>query len=207
MDKKHAIAQAITGLDSRYIEEAATFKAPPKRLYLRPLVSLAACGLLVAGLALVRPQPLKVRINGQNVLGGTVTYQPEPAPMTFRAVETLDIPVTVDPGKNGTLTVTAGENTSLVLHGEERTCLTLEEKTEFLWCILPDRADCFSLEVTQGEKQYLLLAQPEDSGDVKLSTTERKNNDEKTYFYDFDRSAVLWYSRRVRRQYRPHHPL
>lgn len=168
MDKKHAIAQAVTGLDSRYIEEAATFKAPPKRLYLRPLVSLAACLVLVAGLALVRPRPLKVRVNGQNVLGGAVTYQPEPAPMTFRAVETLDIPVTVDPGKNGPVTLTAGENTSLMCMGEESTSLTLEEKTELLWCILPDRAQSFCLTVSQGETNYLLLAQPEDSGDVKL---------------------------------------
>ena len=174
MDKKHAIAQAITGLDSRYIEEAATFKALPKRLYLRPLVSLAACGLLVAGLALVRPQPLKVRINGQNVLGGTVTYQPEPAPMTFRAVETLDIPLTVAPGNRGPVTLTAGENGWLVLGGEESTSLTLGEQREILWCILPDRAQNFCLTVTQGETEYLLLAQPEDSGDVKLSTTERK---------------------------------
>lgn len=168
MDKKHAIAQAVTGLDSRYIEEAATFKAPPKRLYLRPLVSLAACLVLVAGLALVRPQPLKVRVNGQNVLGGAVTYQPEPAPMTLRAVETLDIPVTVDPGKKGPVTLTAGENTSLMCMGEETACLTLEEKTELLWCILPDRAQSFCLTVSQGETQYLLLAQPEPSGDVKL---------------------------------------
>ena len=168
MDKKHAIAQAVTGLDSRYIEEAATFKAPPKRLYLRPLVSLAACLVLVAGLALVRPQPLKVRVNGQNVLGGAVTYQPEPAPMTFRAVETLDIPVTVDPGKNGPVTLTAGENTSLMCMGEESTSLTLEEKTELLWCILPDRAQSFCLTLNQGETNYLLLAQPEPSGDVKL---------------------------------------
>lgn len=168
MDKKHAIAQAVTGLDSRYIEEAATFKAPPKRLYLRPLVSLAACLVLVAGLALVRPRPLKVRVNGQNVLGGAVTYQPEPAPMTFRAVETLDIPVTVDPGKNGAVTLTAGENACLVLGEEESTSLTLEEKTELLWCILPDRAQSFCLTLNQGETNYLLLAQPEPSGDVKL---------------------------------------
>ena len=168
MDKKHAIAQAVTGLDSRYIEEAATFKASPKRLYLRPLVSLAACLVLVAGLALVRPRPLKVRVNGQNVLGATVTYQPEPAPMTFRAVETLDIPVTVDPGKNGPVTLTAGENACLVLDGEESTSLTLEEKTELLWCILPDRAQSFCLTLNQGETNYLLLAQPEPSGDVKL---------------------------------------
>ena len=168
MDKKHAIAQAVTGLDSRYIEEAATFKAPPKRLYLRPLVSLAACLVLVAGLALVRPQPLKVRVNGQNVLGGAVTYQPEPAPMTFRAVETLDIPVTVDPGKNGPVTLTAGENTSLMCMGEESTSLTLEEKTELLWCILPDRAQDFCLTIHQGETNYLLLARPDDSGDVTL---------------------------------------
>ena len=174
MDQKYAIARAVTGLDSRYIEEAATFKAPPKRLYFRPLVSLAACLLLVAGLALVWPQPLKVRVNGQNVLGGAVTYQPEPAPMTFRAVETLDIPLTVDPGNKGPVTLTAGENGWLVWGAEESTSLTLGEQTEILWCILPDRADCFSLRVTQGETEYLLLAQPEDSGDVKLSTTERK---------------------------------
>ena len=174
MDQKYAIARALSCLDSRYIEEAATFKAPPKRLYLRPLVSLAACLLLVAGLALLRPQPLKVRVNGQNVLGGAVTYQPEPAPMTFRAVETLDIPLTVDPGNRGPVTLTAGENTSLMCMGEETACLTLEEKTELLWCILPDRAQNFCLTVTQGETEYLLLAQPEDSGDVKLSTTERK---------------------------------
>ena len=168
MDKKYAIARALTDLDSRYIEEAATFKAPPKRLYLRPLVSLAACLVLVAGLALVRPRPLKVRVNGQNVLGDTVTYQPEPAPMTFRAVETLDIPVTVDPGKNGPVTLTAGENACLVLGEEESTSLTLEEKTELLWCILPDRAQSFCLTVSQGETNYLLLAQPEPSGDVVL---------------------------------------
>ena len=169
MDQKYAIARALTDLDSRYIEEAANFKAQPqKRLYLRPLVSLAACLVLVAGLALVRPRPLKVRVNGQNVLGGAVTYQPEPAPMTFRAVETLDIPVTVDPGKNGPVTLTAGENACLVLDGEESTSLTLEEKTELLWCILPDRAQSFCLTVRQGETNYLLLAQPEDSGDVKL---------------------------------------
>ena len=168
MDKKHAIAQAVTGLDSRYIEEAATFKAPPKRLYLRPLVSLAACLVLVAGLALVRPRPLKVRVNGQNVLGGAVTYQPEPAPMTLRAVETLDIPVTVDPGKNGPVTLTAGENACLVLGEEESSSLTLEEKTELLWCILPDRAQSFCLTLNQGKTNYLLLAQPEPSGDVKL---------------------------------------
>ena len=174
MDQKYAIARAVTGLDSRYIEEAATFKAPPKRLYLRPLVSLAACGLLVAGLALVRPQPLKVRVKGQNVLGGAVTYQPEPAPMTFRAVETLDIPLTVAPGNRGAVTLTAGENGWFVLGEEESTSLTLGEQTEILWCILPDRAQNFCLTVTQGETEYLLLAQPEDSGDVKLSTTERK---------------------------------
>ncbi len=174
MDQKYAIARAVTCLDSRYIEEAATFKAPPKRLHFRPLVSLAACLLLVAGLALVWPQPLKVRINGQNVLGGAVTYQPEPAPMTFRAVETLDIPLTVDPGNRGAVTLTAGENGWLVWGAEESTSLTLGEQTEILWCILPDRAQNFCLTVTQGETEYLLLAQPEDSGDVKLSTTERK---------------------------------
>lgn len=168
MDQKYAIARALTDLDSRYIEEAATFRAPPKRLYLRPLVSLAACLVLVAGLALVRPQPLKVRVNGQNVLGATVTYQPEPAPMTFRAVETLDIPVTVDPGKNGPVILTAGENACLVLGDEESTSLTLEEKTELLWCILPDRDESFCLTIHQGETNYLLLARPEPSGDVTL---------------------------------------
>ncbi len=169
MDQKYAIARALTDLDSRYIEEAANFKAQPqKRLYLRPLVSLAACLVLVAGLALVRPRPLKVRVNGQNVLGATVTYQPEPAPMTFRAVETLDIPVTVDPGKKGPVTLTAGENTSLMCMGEETACLTLEEKTELLWCILPDRAQDFCLTIHQGETNYLLLARPDDSGDVVL---------------------------------------
>ena len=168
MDQKYAIARALTDLDSRYIEEAATFRAPPKRLYLRPLVSLAACLVLVAGLALVSPRPLKVRVNGQNVLGATATYQPEPAPMTFRAVETLDIPVTVDPGKNGPVTLTAGENACLVLGDEETASLTLEEKTELLWCILPDGAESFCLTIHQGETNYLLLAQPEDSGDVKL---------------------------------------
>ena len=131
-------------------------------------MSLAACLVLVAGLALVRPQPLKVRVNGQNVLGGAVTYQPEPAPMTFRAVETLDIPVTVDPGKNGPVTLTAGENACLVLDGEESSSLTLEEKTELLWCILPDRAQDFCLTIHQGETNYLLLARPDDSGDVVL---------------------------------------
>lgn len=169
MDQKYAIARALTDLDSRYIEEAANFKAQPqKRLYLRPLLSLAACLVLVAGLALVRPRPLKVRVNGQNVLGGPVTYQPEPAPMTFRAVETLDIPVTVDPGKKGPVTLTAGENACLVLGGEETASLTLEEKTELLWCILPDGAQSFCLTLHQGETNYLLLAQPEDSGDVTL---------------------------------------
>ena len=169
MDQKYAIARALTDLDSRYIEEAANFTAQPqKRLYLRPLVSLAACLVLVAGLALVRPRPLKVRVNGQNVLGATVTYQPEPAPMTFRAVETLDIPVTVDPGKKGPVTLTAGENTSLMCMGEETACLTLEEKTELLWCILPDRAQDFCLTIHQGETNYLLLARPDDSGDVVL---------------------------------------
>ena len=169
MDQKYAIARALTDLDSRYIEEAANFKAQPqKRLYLRPLVSLAACLVLVAGLALVRPRPLKVRVNGQNVLGAAVTYQPEPAPMTFRAVETLDIPVTVDPGKNGPVTLTAGDNTSLMCMGEETASLTLEEKTELLWCILPDRVQDFCLTVSQGETQYLLLARPDDSGDVVL---------------------------------------
>ena len=169
MDQKYAIARALTDLDSRYIEEAANFKAQPqKRLYFRPLMSLAACLVLVAGLALVRPRPLKVRINGQNVLGAAVTYQPEPAPMTFRAVETLDIPVTVDPGKKGPVTLTAGENACLVLDGEETASLTLEEKTELLWCILPDRAQSFCLTIHQGETNYLLLAQPEPSGDVTL---------------------------------------
>lgn len=169
MDQKYAIARALTDLDSRYIEEAANFKArPQKRLYLRPLVSLAACLVLVAGLALVRPRPLKLRVNGQNVLGATVTYQPEPAPMTFRAVETMDIPVTVDPGKNGPVTLTAGENACLVLGDEETASLTLEEKTELLWCILPDRAQDFCLTIHQGETQYLLLARPDDSGDVTL---------------------------------------
>ena len=66
MDKQRAIAKAVTCLDSRFVEEAAQSEEH-KRISWKPLLSAAACLLLVAGLWLFRPTPLKVTVNGENV--------------------------------------------------------------------------------------------------------------------------------------------
>ena len=53
MDKQRAIAKAVTCLDSRFVEEA-TQSEEHKRISWKPLLSAAACLLLVAGLWLFR---------------------------------------------------------------------------------------------------------------------------------------------------------
>ena len=119
MDKQRAIAKAVTGLDSRYIEEADQPEVQKKKRPMwKPVLSAAACVLLVLGLSLFRPEPLKVTVNGQNVLRGTVSYSMNADVQIMRLSLETEIPLTLDPGSKGSLTLTADENSTLLLDGQ-----------------------------------------------------------------------------------------
>ena len=129
MDKQRAIAKAVTGLDSRYIEEADQPEVQKKKRPMwKPVLSAAACVLLVLGLSLFRPAPLKVTVNGQNVLRGTVSYSMNADVQIMRLSLETEIPLTLDPGSKGSLTLTADENSALALDGGEEKTLTLTKK-------------------------------------------------------------------------------
>ena len=105
MDKQRAIANALTAIDGRFLEEAEIYAAPRKRNLLRPMLSAAACLLLVAGLTFLWPRPLKLQVNGENVWKGAVSISQEAEPMALLAVRTVSVPFTLDPGRGGTVTV------------------------------------------------------------------------------------------------------
>ena len=97
MDKQRAIAKAVTCLDSRFVEEAAQSEEH-KRISWKPLLSAAACLLLVAGLWLFRPTPLKVTVNGENVLNRTVSWSQDGDAQVMRLSLETEIPLTLEPG-------------------------------------------------------------------------------------------------------------
>ena len=112
MDKCYSVAKAVSGIDDRFLEEAENVQKQSKRLTLRPVFSLAACIVLVLGLTLLWPRPLKLTVNGKNLLRTAVSYSQDAAPMALRAVQTLDVPLTLNPGRGGSVTLTA-ENCEL----------------------------------------------------------------------------------------------
>lgn len=116
MDKQRAIAKAVTCLDSRFVEEAAQSEEH-KRISWKPLLSAAACLLLVAGLWLFRPTPLKVTVNGENVLNRTVSWSQDGDAQVMRLSLETEIPLTLEPGSKASLTLTADENSALALDG------------------------------------------------------------------------------------------
>ena len=168
MDKQRAIAKAITGIDSRFIEEAAkTDDQKKKRPVWKPVLSAAACVLLVLGLSLFRPAPLKVGVNGQNVLRGAVSFRREEDTQLLRLSLETEVPLTLDPGTKGSLTLTADENSTLVLDGQEARELTLTGKAACTWVLYPG-ADGYFLKLTQGEKVWCLQAIPEETGAITI---------------------------------------
>lgn len=168
MDKQRAIARAVTGLDSRYIEEAdQPEKQTKKRPVWKPALAAAACALLVLGASLFRPTPLKVRVNGQNVLRRTVSYSRDADAQVMRLSLETEIPLTLDPGSKGSLTLTADENSALLLDGQEVHELTLTEKTVCTWVLLPG-ADGYFLQLRQGDQDWCLQAVPEDTGTITI---------------------------------------
>ena len=168
MDKQRAIAKAITGLDSQFIEEAAQpEKQKHKRISWKPILSAAACVLLVVGLVFFRPAPLKVTVNGKNVLSGTVSWSRDgDAPVMRLSLET-EIPLILEPGNKGSLTLTADENSALVLDGREEKELTMTEKTSCAWVLYPG-AEGYFLRLSQGGEAWRLQAVPEEDGSVTI---------------------------------------
>ena len=168
MDKQRAIAKAVTGIDSRFIEEAAKIDAQKKkRPVWKPVLSAAACVLLVLGLSLFRPAALKVTVNGQNVLRGAVSFRREEDTQLLRLSPETEIPLTLNPGTKESLTLTADENSTLVLDGREGQKLTLTGKAECTWVLYPG-ADGYFLQLTQGEKTWCLQAVPEQTGAITI---------------------------------------
>ena len=168
MDKQRAIAKAVTCLDSQYIEEAARPEAQKhKRIFWKPLLSAAACLLLVTGLWLFRPTPLKVTVNGKNVLDRTVSWSQAGDAQVMRLSLEAEIPLTLEPGSEGALTLTADENSALVRSGGEEKELTLTEKTSCTWILYPG-ADGYFLQLSQGGEDWCLQAIPEDDGSVTI---------------------------------------
>ena len=169
MDKQRAIANAITAIDGRFLEEAERYAAASKkRILSRPMLSMAACLLLVAGLTFLWPRPLKIQVNGENVLKDAVSVSQEAEPMALRAVRTVSVPLTLEPGRGGMVTVDADGNSALEQNGEETKSLTLAQKTAVTWLLYPDDTQEFYLTVTQGQTEYLLRALLEESGSVTL---------------------------------------
>ena len=136
MDKQRAIAKAVTCLDSRFVEEAAQSEEH-KRISWKPLLSAAACLLLVAGLWLFRPTPLKVTVNGENVLNRTVSWSQDGDAQVMRLSLETEIPLTLEPGSKASLTLTADENSALALDGGAEKTLTLTKKTGCTWILIP----------------------------------------------------------------------
>ena len=168
MDIQRAIAKAVTGIDSRYLEEAAEIDdRKKKRPVWKPVLSAAACALLVLGSSLFRPAPLKVAINGKNVLRGAVSFRQEEDTQLLRLSLETEIPLTLDPGTKGSLTLTADENSTLVLDGREARELTLTEKTVCTWVLYPG-ADGYFLQLTQGAEAWCLQAVPEETGAITI---------------------------------------
>lgn len=172
MDKQRAIANALTAIDGRFLEEAEIYAAPHKRNLLRPMLSAAACLLLVAGLTFLWPRPLKLQVNGENVWKGAVSISQEAEPMALLAVRTVSVPLTLDPGRGGTVTVDADTNSVLEQNGEERQSLTLQKAAAFIWLLYPDDTQEFYLTVTQGQTEYLLRALVEESGSITLQRVQ-----------------------------------
>ena len=168
MDKQRAIARALTGLEGRFIEEAAQSEAQKqKRTLWKPLLSAAACLLLAAGLWLFRPEPLKVTVNGKNVLSGTVSWTQVGDAQVMRLSLETEIPLTLEPGSKGDLTLTADENSALALDGGEEKELTLTKKTSCTWILYPG-ADGYFLQLSQGGEDWCLQAVPQDDGSVTI---------------------------------------
>ena len=168
MDKCYSVSKAVSGIDDRFLEEAENVQKQSKRLTLRPVFSLAACIVLVLGLTLLWPRPLKLTVNGKNLLRTAVSYSQDAAPMALRAEQTLDVPLTLNPGRGGSVTLRADLYSSLEAAGAETDTLTLTKKTGIVWHLLPDRSQEFYLTVTQADREYLLLAQPDDTGGVTI---------------------------------------
>ena len=168
MDKQRAIARAVTCLDSRFVEEAMqSEKRKHKRISWKPLLSAAACVLLVAGLWLFRPTPLKVTVNGKNVLDRTVSWARDGDAQVMRLSLETEIPLTLEPGGKAPLTLTADENSALGLSGGEEKELTLTEKTSCTWILYPG-ADGYFLQLSQGGEDWCIQAIPEDDGSVTI---------------------------------------
>ena len=154
MDKQRAIAKAVTCLDSRFVEEAAQSEEH-KRISWKPLLSAAACLLLVAGLWLFRPRPLKVTVNGENVLNRTVSWSQDGDAQVMRLSLETEIPLTLEPGSKASLTLTADENSALALDGGEEKTLTLTKKASCTWILYPG-ADGYFLQLSQGGEDWCL---------------------------------------------------
>lgn len=168
MDKRRAIAEAITGIDDRYLAEAAqSGEQKRKRPIWKPVLSAAACVLLVLGLSLFRPVALKVTVNGKNVLRGTVSYTQSGDIGLMRLSLETEVPLTLEPGTKGSLTLTADENSTLLLDGREDRELTLTEKTECTWVLYPG-ADGYFLQLCQGEESWCIQAVPEETGAITI---------------------------------------
>ena len=91
--------------------------------------------------------------------------------MALLAVRTVQVALTLDPGRGGTVTVDADTNSVLEQNGEERQSLTLQ-KAAFTWLLYPDDTREFYLTVTQGQTEYLLRALVEESGSVTLQRVQ-----------------------------------
>ena len=158
MDKQRAIAKAVTCLDSRFVD---------KRISWKHLLSAAACLLLVAGLWLFRPTPLKVTVNGENVLNRTVSWSQDGDAQVMRLSLETEIPLTLEPGSKASLTLTADENSALALDGGEEKTLTLTKKASCTWILYPG-ADGYFLQLSQGGEDWCLQAVPQDDGSVTI---------------------------------------
>ena len=86
----------------------------------------------------------------------------------MRAIPTVDVPMTVDPGRGGAVTVTAGAGSLLEAEDRETEAMTLTEKTGLTWLLFPGEAAEYSLTVVQGENQYLLRAAVDSTGGVTI---------------------------------------
>lgn len=153
--KHETLARAITGLDDALIDEAAEKRRPLHRF-----AAMAACLLLVLGIALYGLRPPTVLLDGTKVTAQPRAIGGETAVMTMRLYEPVQVELTLKLPRETKIGVSAG--TLVTQDGESTQTITARGTVEVLW-VIEDAAEDETYQMTI-DSATLLLAHDASRG-------------------------------------------
>ena len=180
--KKEGIARALTEIDDRFLEEAASPRANKIIRFPTPARQLAAACLLLMVLCVpvfryYAAGVLKVNVSGQNVLTASVQYTaPAVAAFSVRSAPVgFPVPLELKPGQQ-TVTLTAGSGSTLLREGTGEAVIThtVTGFQQVTWLLDISGGSRFQLTVESGGRTYLVSAEYDDAaGSVTITTVKK----------------------------------